>query len=62
MPLFNETYCQLCERFLSKKQRNKRLSSSRHLHKEVNGYRSASFPQRKVTRDEGSILRKLFGR
>ena len=34
--------------------------SGRHLHREVNGYWPAYFPQRKLIRDEGSIIEKAF--
>ena len=35
-------------------------SSSRHLHREVNGYWPSFFPQRKLARDEGIKLEKAF--
>ena len=38
----------------------KHLYSSRHLHREVNGYWPAFFTQRKLTRDEGKKLEKAF--
>ena len=38
MASFNDTYCQLCERFIAKERWMKHLYYSRHLHKEVNGY------------------------
>ena len=60
MALFNDTYCQLCERFIAKGQWNKHLHSSRHLHKEMRGYWLAYFPKRKLTSDESSILEKAF--
>ena len=60
MALFNDTYCQICDRFITKEQWNKHLFSSRLLHREVNGYWPAYFPQRKLTRDESSILEKAF--
>ena len=37
MALFNDTYCQHFERFITKEQWDKHPYSSRHLHKEVNG-------------------------
>ena len=49
-----------CERFITKEQRRKHLFSSRHLRREVYGYRPAFFPQRKLTRDENSTLEKAF--
>ena len=60
MALFNDIYCKICDRFLTKEQWNKHRFSSRHLHREANGYWPAYFPQRKLTRDEGSILEKTF--
>ena len=60
MPFFNYTYCQLCGRFITKEEWNKHLYSSRHLHQEVIGYWPVCFPQRKLTRNEGSILEKAF--
>ena len=60
MALFKDTFCQFCERFITKKQCNKHLHFSRHLHREVNGYWPLYFPERKLTRDEGSILEKAF--
>ena len=56
--ILDDTYCQLCERLITKEQCNKNLFSSRHLHREVNRYSPAYFPQRKLTRVEGSILEK----
>ena len=56
MAFFKDTYCQIGERFITKEQWNKHLYSSRHLHREVNGYWPAYFPQRKLTRDESSRL------
>ena len=60
MALFNDVFCQICERFYTKEQWNKHLYSSRHLHREVNGYLPSFFPQRKLTRDEGVKLEKAF--
>ena len=60
MALFNDVYCQICDRFYTKEQWNKHLYSSRHLHREVNGYWPALFPQRKLTKDEGIKLEKAF--
>ena len=60
MALVNDIYCQICDRFITKEQWNKHLYSSRHLHREVNGYWPAYFPQRNLTRDEGMILEKAF--
>ena len=60
MALFKDIFCQICDRFYSKERWNKHLYSSRHLHREVNGYWPAFFPQRKLTRDEGIKLEKAF--
>ena len=60
MALFNDIFCQICDRFYTKEQWNKHLYSSRHLHREVNGYWPAFFPQRKLTRDEGIKLERVF--
>ena len=60
MSFLDDTYCQLCERFITKERWNKRLYSSRHLHREINGYWPAYFRQRKWIGDEASILEKAF--
>ena len=60
MAIFNDIFCQICDRFYTKERWNKHLYSSRHLHREVNGYWPAFFPQRKLTRDEGIKLEKAF--
>ena len=60
MAFFNDIFCQICDRFYTKEQWNKHLYSSRHLHREVNGYWPAFFPQRKLTRDEGIKLERAF--
>ena len=60
MALFNDIFCQICDRFYTKEQWNKHLYSNRHLHGEINGYWPAFFPQRKLTRDEGIKLEKAF--
>ena len=41
MSFLDDTYCQLCERFITKKQWNKHLYSSRHLRKKAYGYTPA---------------------
>ena len=38
----------------------KHLYSNRHLHREVNGYWPAYFPQGKLVKDENIILAKAF--
>ena len=60
MALFNNVYCQICDRFIKKEQWNKHLYSSRYLDGEVNAYWPAFFPQRKLTRDEVMKLEKAF--
>ena len=60
MSFSNDTYCQLCERLITKEQGNKHLYSSRHLHKKAYGYTPAYFPNRKLTGDEDCILEKSF--
>ena len=60
MSFFNDTYCQVCDKFITKEQWIRHLYSNRHFHREVNGYWSAYFPQIKLTRDESSILEKTF--
>ena len=60
MALFNDIFCQICDRFYTKERWNKHLYSSRHLHREVNGYWPAFFLQRKLSRDEGIKLEKAF--
>ena len=60
MVIFNDIFCQICDRFYTKEQWNKHLYSSRHLHREVNGYWPSFFPQRKLFKDEGVKLEKAF--
>ena len=60
MAFFIDTYCQVCEKFLTKEQWNKHLHSSRHLHREVNGIRSSYFAQGKLTGGKGSRLEEAF--
>ena len=60
MALFNDIFCQICDRCYTKERWNKHLYSSRHLHRETNGYWPMFFPQRKLTRDEGIKLEKAF--
>ena len=61
MALFNDINCQICDRFITTEQWNKHLFPSRQLLREVNGYWSAYFPQRKLTRDEGMKLECFLG-
>ena len=60
MALFNDIYCQVCDRLITKKQWNKDLFCSRPLHREVKGLLPAYFPQRKLTKDEGMKLEKAL--
>ena len=60
MALFNDIFCQICDRFYTKEQWNNYLCSSRHLHREVYVYWPSFFPQRKLTRDESMRLEKAF--
>ena len=48
MAVFNDIYCQLCDRFITKERWNKHFFCSRLLHKEVNGYWPAYFPRKKI--------------
>ena len=43
MALFNDIFCQICDRFYIKERWNKHLYFSRHLHREVNRYWPAFF-------------------
>ena len=61
MAFLNDTYCQICEKIITKEHLNKHPSSSRHIHREVNGYWPVYFPQRKLSRDKSSILEKAIG-
>ena len=60
MAFFIDTFCRLCERFITKEQGNKHLYSSRHLHRKENGYWPSYFPQRNLIGDESSRLQKAF--
>ena len=60
MVFFNDIYCQICDRFITKDGWNKHLYSKRHLHREVNGYWPPYFPQTELTRDECTKLEKVF--
>ena len=60
MALLNDIYCQIRDRFITTERWNKHRFSGRHLHRELNGYWPAFFPQRKLTRDEGMKLEKTF--
>ena len=59
--LFNDTYCQRCQRFITEEQwDNRQLKASGQLVRKVSGYWPAHFSQRKWTRDEGSVFEKEF--
>ena len=60
MTVFTDVYCQICDRFYTKKQWNKHLSSRKPLHSEVSGYWPSFFAQRKLIRDERMKLEKAF--
>ena len=61
MPIFNDKFCQISDRFITKEPWNNYLFSSRHLHnREINGYWPEFFPQRKLTRNEGKKLERAF--
>ena len=60
MSFLNDTYCQLCEKLITKEQWNKQLYSARLLHKKAYGYTPVYFPNRKLTGDESSFFEKAF--
>ena len=60
MSFFNDTYCQLCDRFITKEQWNKHLYSNRQFHRDVNSFWPTYFPQTKLVKDENIILEKVF--
>ena len=60
MSFLDDTYCQLCERFITKEQWNKHLYSSRHLHKKAYDYTPTFVPNRRLIGDEANILEKAF--
>ena len=62
MALFNDVYCQICDRFITKKHWNKHLYSSRHLNREINGYWPAFFPQKIYLEMKVCNSRKFFER
>ena len=51
MSILDDIYCHFCERFITKEQWHKHFFSSKHLHREVNGYWPVYFPQRKLIKD-----------
>ena len=61
---FNDTYCQVSERFITKEQWNKHFHCSRQLHREVDGYWPAYFPQKNLVAPEKisleSVVWKIF--
>ena len=60
MSFIDETYCQLCERFITEEEWKNHLFSSRPSHREVIGFWPTFFPQRKLTADECKILEKAY--
>ena len=60
MSFFNDTICQLCERFITKEDWFSYFYSSRHLHREVFGYWPTYFAQRNLVRDESNKPQKAF--
>ena len=62
MSFIDDTYCQLCESFITKEQWNKHLYSSRHLHNKAYGYKPAYLLNRRLIGDEANTLEKLSGR
>ena len=60
MAPFNDVYCQICDRFITKEQWNKHLYSAKHLNREAKGFWPAFFLQTKLTRDEDMKLEKVF--
>ena len=60
MSFLDDTYCQLCERFITKEQWNKHLYSSRQLHKKAFGYTPTCFPNKRLIGDEANIMEKAF--
>ena len=63
MTFFNDTYCQLCGRFITKEQWNKHiLLVDFYLEREVYVNSTAYFPQRTLTRDDCSKLEKPFSK
>ena len=60
MSFLDDTYGKLCERFITEKQWNKHLFSSRQLHKKAYAYTPAYFPNGKLINDEANILEKAL--
>ena len=60
MSILDNTIFHLCKKLIRKKVWSKRLYSSRQMHRDVNGYTPACFPQSKLFRHQSSILRKAF--
>ena len=60
MAFSNDNSCQICKRSITKEQWNRDLHSSRHTHREENGYWPAHFPQTKLNGCEGSRLEEAF--
>ena len=60
MAFLNDTYCQLCGRFIFEDHGNIHLFSKRHSHRKSQGYWTAYFPQSQLTMDEDSKIEKAF--
>ena len=60
MTFFNDTFRQFCENFITKEQLKNHLFSNTHLHREVNGYWPAYFPQRSLVKTGNNIFEKAF--
>ena len=64
MALFNDIFCQICDRFYTKEQWNKHLYSSRHLHREekLMDIGQPFFHKENYLETKVINLRKLFGK
>ena len=60
MSILDDTFCQLCERFITKQKWNDHLYSKRFLHREAHCFWPACFPEGELTRDENVMLKKAF--
>ena len=60
MAFHKDTYCQICENFVTKEQRKMHLYCSRRLRKDVKGYWPDYLSTKKFTTDEISRLEKAF--
>ena len=60
MLFLKDTFCQICERFITKEDWNNHFYSSGHFYSEAHGYWPVCFPQRKLVKDEKNIFEKAF--